>query len=375
MIGLRRGLSRLLLLLGLVLLTACSPGRGWEAALVLADIAAGEGASALKEKTPAPSRQSVSFTVDGRRYVGDLYRSPEGSLAGILLVPGAAEEGKDDPRLVAFATTLARARFGVLVPDLPSLRELRVNPGNIDEVAEAFAWLTEQEALTPEGRAGIVAFSYAAGPALLAALQPEIRRQVRFVMAVGGYHDLEQVLTFFTTGWYRKDGEWRYLEPNEYGKWVFVLSNAERLSDPADRQILKAMARRKMRDLDAPLDDLAAALGPEGQRVYAFITNRDPQQAPQLLAGLPETIRTDIVALNLAGRDLSGLRARLLLVHGYDDNIIPYTESIALAKAAPEGQAGLFLVRGLMHVDIRPGLISRFRMWRAICALLAEREG
>ncbi len=362
------------MLAALVLLsTGCSPHRGWEAALVLADLAAVEGPSALKRGTPEPERTGVFFAVEGRGYSADLYRSPEGSLAGLLLVPGAAEEGKDDPRLVAFANTLARARFAVLVPDLQSLRELRVNPGNVGELADAFSWLVSDPVLSPEGRAGMVAFSYAAGPAVLAALEPPLREKVRFVFAVGGYHDLAAVLAFFTTGSFRVDDRWEYLEPNEYGKWVFVLANVGRLGDPIDRDLLEAMARRRMENLSAPLEDLASRLGPEGSRVFDFIANRDPERVPALLDLLPEGIRRDIAALTLVDKDLSALRARLLLVHGRDDNIIPYTESIALAGAAPAGQARLFLVRDLAHVDIRPGLASRFRMWRAVQALLAER--
>ena len=57
----------------------------------------------------------------------------------------------------------------------------------------------------------------------------------------------------------------------------------------------------------------------------------------------------------------------------YDDNIIPYSESIALAGAVPEKKARLFLGKGLMHVDIKPGLISTWTFWRAVDALMAER--
>lgn len=375
MVALWQGLVRLLLLMcSLVVLGGCTPGRGYQAALVLADIAAQEQPSRLKRTTPAPTRSSVSFSVEGRPYRGDLYRSEEGSLAGLLLVPGAAEAGKDDPRLVAFATTLARARFAVLVPDLASLRALQVNAGNIREVTDAFAWLVSRPALAPQGRAGMMAFSYATGPAVLAAMEPRIRGRVQFLYAVGGYYDLEQVLTFFTTGYFCKNGRWHYLEPNEYGKWVFVLSNVELLADPTDRRTLTAMAKRKLSDLAAPLDDLSARLGPEGQKVYAFISNEDPRCVRSLLETLPARVRADIAALNLASRNLTPLQARLILVHGYDDNIIPHTESIALASAVPSGQARLFLPRGLAHVDIRPGWVSRWRLWRAIDALLAGRE-
>src|SRR3970282_281862 len=49
----------------------------------------------------------------------------------------AAPAAKDDPRLVAFATTLARARFLVLVPDVAGLRQLRVRAADAREIADA----------------------------------------------------------------------------------------------------------------------------------------------------------------------------------------------------------------------------------------------
>jgi hypothetical protein len=68
------------------------------------------------------------------------------------------------------------------------------------------------------------------------------------------------------------------------------------------------------------------------------------------------------------------LRAKLILLHGTDDAIIPYTESMALAAAVPPRQAELFLIDGLVHVDVRPFGLDRRAMWRAIHSLLAQRN-
>ena len=361
------------LLLALLLLGAWALREDFEAALVLSDIAAGERPSLLKRLTPEPRRTSLRFSQQGREYLADLYQPDQKALAGVLLMPGASEEGKDDPRLVAFATTLARARFNVLVPDLASLQSLQVNSGDIGQVAGAFSWLASREDLSPGNRVGIIAFSYGAGPAILAALEPALRHRVRFIMAVGAYYDLRQVLAFFTTGWFRAGGSWRHRTPNAFGKWVFVLSNAERLPYPPDRRILRVMARRKLQNLTAGVADLAGELSPSGRAVYDFIVNTDRNLAPRLIANLPESIEREIRSLNLADKDLRPLRARLILVHGYDDDIIPYSQSIELARAVTPGQARLFLANGLAHVDLEPGLLDKWRLWRAVDALLAQR--
>jgi len=365
----------LLLMLTMLLASACKPQREYEAALVLSDIAAGAAPTRLKSVTAKPSRTTVSLPAAGRVVGGDLYLSNQKPLAGLLLLPGAAEKGKDDPRLQAFANSLARARFAVLVPDLEGFRSLQVSSGDIVGTADAFAWLLARPDLSPQGRAGIFSFSYASGPAILAALEPRIAGRVSFLMAVGGYYNLKEVLTFFTTGYYRQAGTWRHMEPNRYGEWVFVLSNVSRLSDPLDRQLFQQAAKRKLADPNAPVHDLMTRLTPEGRRLYDFLENRDPARALALLDRLPDQIRREIKALNLAEHDLTGLKARVILLHGYDDDIIPYTESVALTDSLPQGQARLYLVYGLQHVDLEPRIIDKFRLWRAISALLREREG
>jgi pimeloyl-ACP methyl ester carboxylesterase len=162
------------------------------------------------------------------------------------------------------------------------------------------------------------------------------------------------------------------LQPNRYGKWVFVLSNVGRLDDPVDRAMFRRMAVRKLENAHANVDDLTGHLTPEGQSLLDVLENREPERVPALLARLPASIRAELDALNLANKDLSRLRAQLILLHGTDDAIIPYTESMALAAAV--GRSELFLIDGLAHVDVRPLELDRHALWRAIKVLLAQRK-
>ena len=360
-----------LAMLAALVLAACSPVRGIDAALVLADLAAGSGPSWLKSRTGAPARESRSWTVDGRAGHGDLYRPASPVRAALVLVPGAAREGRDDPRLVAFATTLTRAGFLVLVPEIANLRELRLQPADARAIADAGIAASDAAPGVP---LGLGAFSYAVGPAVLAGLEPDLAPKLGFILGIGGYHDSVATIAFFTTGRFRGPGEtaWREAVPNAYGKWVFVRTNADRVNDGRDRTTLMAIAGRKINDLAADVADLVAILGPEGRTVWNLIANADPERVPDLVAALPESIRADIDGLNPARRDLRALKARLILVHGRDDPIVPWTESLALARAVPD--ADLWLLDRLPHVDLGPvALIDTFRLWRATYRLLGER--
>jgi len=191
---------------------------------------------------------------------------------------------------------------------------------------------------------------------------------------------------YSTTGWFEHQSQWHWIKPNDYGKLVLVNAAKPYLPNARDREIIDAMVDRRLKDRTADLSDLARQLGPDGQAVVALSTNADPARFADLYAALPRQMRADIALLSLHDKNLTQMRARFLLVHGENDNLIPWPESAWLAAAAPTGQAQLFIIRRLLgHVDlslshvftwqfVSEELPDLFRMWRALDALLAERD-
>ncbi len=367
----------------LLSLSGCSN----DAMLAIGDLGAGTAPSRLKAVTPSPKRSPVSYRITGSCGQADLYLPGRGDpRAGIVLVPGAVQAGKDDPRLIAFATTWSRLGFAVLVPELTGYRDLRIDVHNVPEVVAAFQYLRERPELPPLSQVGIVAISYAAGPAVLAALDDSIRERVRFVLAIGGYYDLRSAVRYFTTGYFVDEGVERHIQPDEYGQLVMAKTAAAHLRDAKDVAIIDAMVEAKLSDPQAEIARLASNLGPEGLSVYRLATNRNPAAVPRLIAALPGEVLATVDALTLRGKDLTRLRAQVILVHGKSDTLVPYTESKALARALSPKQAHLFVLEHVLaHVELSIGSVlskrfwsedlpDAYRLYRAVRLLLAYRE-
>jgi dienelactone hydrolase len=318
---------------------ACTP-RAIDATQLGLDLAAGPRFNA----SAAAARLPVRYEVEGRVIEADLYRprrrEPEGAL---VLVAGADRVGKDHPLFIAFASALANAGFTVLVPDLINLRSLRIRRGDEVLVADAVQWLADQE----ERKVALVGVSYALGPAMLAAIEPRVNERVSFVLGIGGFYDLGRVVAGFR---------------NPYGKWLFAAANSDAIDDPADRTTVAAIAARKTADLDADVADLFNQLGPQGRAVYALLDAVDPAKADELVANLPPKLRDEINGLTLKGRDLSGLKAPLLLVHGADDPLIAPQESKALAAVLGD-KATLYLIDRMRHVEMSGDIDDLLKLW------------
>jgi pimeloyl-ACP methyl ester carboxylesterase len=369
--------ARRLAYLGAVLalaLAGCISPQSREASRVLSDIDAGAAPSELKSTTPPPSRTTISFETAGRAYIADIYHPRQPIGAGLVLVPGFTPDGKDDARLVNLALSLSRARFLVLVPDLRGPREMRVRLEDSRGIADAAIYLAGTEQLKGQGGVGVAAISYAAGLAVLAALERDAQPSVRFLVSIGGYYDTAALAAFVTTGKYRTTpaAGWRSGKPERAAKWFFLAGSIDLLADAGDRETLRTIAERRLNRPAASVADLADSLGPEGRSLLEFLENNDPDRVPALIAQLPEGIQAHLRRLSLKTYDLSPLSGRLLLVHGRDDSMIPYTESVALAAAVPGSQ--LFLIDGFSHIDSDGvGITGQLQLIDAMQALLERR--
>jgi hypothetical protein len=358
----------------LLLATAFLFGRpvSWgQAALIAFDIAGGGHRSLWQMVTTEPC-EAVEYWPEGE---GDLYLPGAGIRAAMVLVPGAAMLGRDEPRLQAMARTFARAGFAVLVPELPEVRRFMLSRADADRIASALRHLHARQADVP---LGVVAISYAVAPAIIAALRDDLAAKVDFIVGIGGYRDAEAAIRFVTTGFFRPHGDGREvrLEPNVHGRWAFVLANAGRIDDASDARLLQDIARRRWQDQAADVAQQIAALGPQGRAVMALMENRNPDAVGGLLAALPDGIRREIDGLNLALYDLSRLSGHLILVHGRGDRMVPYSESQDLAVAASGARVSLFLADDIGHVEFNVVNVGNaWTMWRAVVALLGERRG
>ena len=373
----RTGVGALLLAAGLVVALLAGYGgivRGYEALLALGDIAAGSEESRLKERTPAPTREDLRYRVDGRDYRADLYRPDEPRRGTLILVHGLTDAGRRDPLLMGFALTMSRLGFTVMVPDLEGLKAFSLDTRDVEAIADAIRHATQKQ---PEAASttALASTSLAVGPTLLAAMQEDTADRVSFLVALGGYYDLTDMLRYVTTGEDPGAAGQDTPAPREEMRWLVLLSQRQWLDDERDRALLGAIARRRLHDPAASVEAEVNRLGPQGRAAYDLLANEDPDRVAPLMTRLPAPLRAELKALDLSARDLGKLQAELVLVHGPDDPVIPVSHSRRLKNALPEGQARLFEARGLDHVEVSPNWRDGWTLWRAVHHVLRLGDG
>jgi len=327
----------------------------------VAVLAEAVGASFPRPFAPAISREEVSL--DG--VSGHLYR-PERPSPAVLLVLGAAPQGKEDPRAVRLARSLARAGRLVFVPDLV-LAEQRLDEEDLDRIARAVVALDEHPAAT--GAVVVLGISYGGSFALVAATDPRVRGRVAQVAVFGAYWDLVGVIQAVTTGVSVVGGELVPWEGHPLAGQIL------------ERRAIELAPESSRADLRAALEGSGdpAGLEPEARAIYDLLSNRDPARTGELAARLAPEARAVLERFSpssVAG----GLEVPVVAMHSTDDPAVPYGEARRLARALPE--ARLVTVRSFRHVDFRaagPGgwtsvVADLWDAWRFASWLLDAQE-
>ena len=271
-------------------------------------------------------RREITISRGDVAIVADLYE-PRAARGAFVLVHGLSRHGRRHPELERLARLLARHGRRVLVPDFPSLKAFRLNGRERHEVAGALAYLRERE---PTAALGVAGFSFGAGPAILAAADVA---DVDVTGSFGGYADLRAVIRFVTTGVHELHGR-RYVAQQEaYNRWKLLALLVDFIAEPGDRDVLGAIAEKKLADPSQDTAALEGRLGPSGRSMLALVTNRRDEAVSALIASLPPSAHESLDRLSPLAA-VARLRGRLALAHGAADDSIPFTETLRLAAAA-----------------------------------------
>ncbi len=276
--------------------------------------------------TGDPVRHEVTYPQETGTGVADVYRIPDGERrAAVLLFLGANAAGRDDEDVVNLGNALARGGFVVMFHWSPTMAlQHNIDPAEIDNLVRAFQFLEQQDWVDPK-RVGIGGFCVGASFSLVAAADPRIRDRVRFVNAFGPYFDAEDLLLQVVTRSRLYNGERTPWQPDSLTLEVFANELIETVEDMADIELL---TKKYLKGESGDGQPTTSA----GQTVYRLLEGVSPGEAVELYATLPAEFKKAMEQIS-PSRYVDDIKAKLLVLHARDDELVPSTESRRLAEA------------------------------------------
>jgi dienelactone hydrolase len=303
----------------------------------------------IVEKVKYPSRLGLAE--------GEVYRPPGvGPHPGIVVCLGVVPFAVDHPQVPVLGRALARAGFVAFLYWSPAMRDFRLDPDDVENIALAYRWFTEQPIVDPT-RTGLLGTCVGGSFALMAAASPLIRDRVTFVSAYAPYSSMSTFALDIASATISTENGRERWQVDQLTRKVFVHSVTSNL-DPAEAEALRAAFAVETGHLDNHPQSA------EGQAVYSLLSAREVADAEIALLRLPPIMQERLHSLSPITH-LDGLRAPLIiLLHDRGDRVIPVGESRRL-RSALSGHVGVhYTEMQFQHLDPVKGNLPFFRLVR-----------
>jgi hypothetical protein len=310
--------------------------------------------------TPRPVKVSLRYPTSRGPAEGDLYRpASRGPHPAVVVCLGVVPFGVDHPQVPRLGEALARSGFAALLYWSPAMRDFRLDPADIADIASAYHHLLAQPGITTAG-SGLIGTCVGGAFAVMAAADSRIRDRVAFVCAYAPYSSMWTLARDIASATRWCDGTREPWSVDPLTRNVYLHSITALLEADEAARLRGAFAQRDGR-LAGP------TLSEDGQVIMPLLTDLSAEAAEAALRGLPTALEERLTALSPL-HYLKDLHTPLIvLLHDRDDAVVPVGESRSMRNAlAARGGVRYTEFSVFRHMDPTRGKPSAIALAREL---------
>lgn len=232
----------------------------------------------------------------------------------IAIIHGMAPKGKDDPRLVHLAQSLAELGYKVVLPDIPPIRQLTVNTESLNLIKQFL--LNWQQQTLPNERISLFSVSFSAGLSAIAAADDQFSDKVASICLIGGFANVYDAVEFLL-------GD---EQADRYGALI-MLKNFFQFAFPIHPELKKALDLSISDEINktTKATTYLNTLSTEARNAFLKLTASTSHRL-QWFNDNRVNMQEELNHLN-AINHLKNLSAPVSLLHGATDVVIPASQS------------------------------------------------
>lgn len=268
----------------------------------------------------------------------------------VILFHGASPYGEEHPGMINLALALAKSGIKVYMPRLPKLMNLELTKDTIDLISHFYLFITKlsNKKIIPAG------ISFGGGLLIKAMLQDKIKnKQPKSILTYGTYYSLQTSINFLLTGRIKYKEIDDFVKPNDWGLIVLFHNYLPGIDAGFDTTHLQKILELRVANKIIESDLLVENLCSKGKKILNDIYNSN--QTPEiknLLEKMKLKYKKEMLSIS-PSEVCDKINFHVFLMHGANDSMVPYTESIKLNNELP--QSTIFLSGLYEHSEISGG--------------------
>ena len=256
----------------------------------------------------------------------------------VIIFLGASPDGENHKAINLLAKIMSKSGYNVFVPRIPPLKKLDISNKNVDWIAYIYDLIQSREDVDSNYIIAL-GISYGAGMLLKASLDKRIKKNPpKSIYLYGAGCNTETILRFITKGEFIVNNEVNKIKPHDWGLTVFFHHFIDDMDFGFNSNNIKEVIELRINNNKI-----------EAQKKLEKLNSREFAIANSIISGkiIPEVqVIVDNILKNksqyiedLSCRGICGhITSKVFILHGANDSMIPYTESIQLNKLIPNSE-------------------------------------
>lgn len=238
----------------------------------------------------------------------------------ILIVNGMTIKGIDDPRLIKQAEILRQLGYKVYLPQYPEVQNLEITPETLNQITNDIHTIYHEN---HNNKLGILSVSFSGALSVIAASKEEIRDKIDSLLLIGSFANFYKTIEFLFLN----------LNIDYYGFYIVLKNFIEEIPEYRNKGLKEAFhiaAFDNALKRNPPLLDTHFEKLPDTKKIFDEITNN---------IEIRKKILNQIFSINKIQKfsteldtlkHIKNCKARISLLHGKHDNVIPSSESLSI---------------------------------------------
>ncbi len=256
----------------------------------------------------------------------------------IIIFLGASPDGENHKSVNLLAKNLASLGYNVFVPRIPPLMQLNISNINVDWMRHIYYLIQNRPDVDKKNIIGF-GISYGGGMLLKASLEKEFTNNpLKSIYLYGSGCNADTILKFITNGEFKVGGKVQKIKPHDWGLTVFFHHFMDEIDFGFNKNKIREVIHLRVNGQKEKSNKKIKELNDKEYNIVEAITTGNINFEVQKIVNKILKNKSDYIEDLSCKNVCKNINMKVFILHGANDNMIPYTESIQLNELLPDSE-------------------------------------
>ena len=298
--------------------------------------------------------------LDGSNIILRVFYCKKNNSQSIIIFPGASPYAEEHPGMIMLGNALRNAGYNVFLPRIPNLKKLLLVKENVNWFSHCYEELLKHKAVN--GKVMVVGLSYGGANLLKASMNDAmVKNAPKSILSYGTYFSIDSALNFFVSGKITYQNKTYNIKPHEWGTIVLFYNFFKTIDTKYDKNKITNLLKYRIEDNDKKVKEFLEELNKEDKEFVTKILDGIINQEIKIIINqmlesnkkLLEYLSPDKWAMNIQNK--------VFVIHGANDSMVPFTESVYLAKTIPNSKLLISFLYEHREISTDRGILFKLK--------------